>query len=242
MLETAQWTIPAPVRSELLAGVRSELPVALGVIPFGMIYGVLALAAGLPPALAQAMSAVVFAGSAQFIGVQLIGAGSPAAVLLLTTFIVNLRHLLYSASMAPHLRHLSPLWRWLLAYLLTDEAYVMTVLHYHDRQVPLTHKHWFFLGAGLTLWTVWQTSTAVGIFLGAQVPGSWSLDFTLALTFIGLVVPSLKDRPNLAAAVSAGVVAVLTYGLPYKLGLMTAALTGIIVGMALQSSMGRCQP
>jgi 4-azaleucine resistance transporter AzlC len=238
MRETA---LSADTRAELLAGVRAELPVAVGVIPFGMIFGVLGVAAGLPPALAQAMSAVIFAGSAQFIGVQLIGAGAPAAVLLLTTFIVNLRHLLYSASMAPHLRHLSPLWRWLLAYLLTDEAYVMTILHYNDRRIAPAHKHWFFLGAGLTLWLVWQASTAVGIFVGAQAPANWSLDFTLALTFIGLVVPSLVDRPNTAAALAAGVVAVLTHGLPYKLGLMAAALTGIIVGMALQSRLGRRQ-
>jgi predicted branched-subunit amino acid permease len=86
---------------------------------------------------------------------------------------------------------------------------------------------------------VWQLSTAVGIFLGAEVPGSWSLDFTLALTFIGIVVPSLKDRPVTAAALSAGVVAVLAYGLPYKLGLMAAALTGIVVGVVLENRQGK---
>jgi 4-azaleucine resistance transporter AzlC len=222
-------------RSEFLAGVKSELPITLGVVPFGMIYGVLALAAGLPPVLAQAMSAIVFAGSAQFIGAQLMSAGTPAAILWLTTFIVNLRHLLYSASVAPHLRHLSPLWRWLLAYLLTDEAYVVTILHYGNKQIPATEKHWYFLGAGLTLWCFWQASTAVGIFLGAQVPASWSLDFTLALTFIGLVVPALSDYPSAAAALSAGMVAVLAAALPYKLGLMLAAVVGIVVGMALEN-------
>ena len=227
-------------RHELASGIRAELPITLGVIPFGMIYGVLALSAGLPPPLAQATSAIVFAGSAQFIGVQLIGAGAPALVLLSTTFIVNLRHLLYSASMAPHLRHLSPLWRWLLAYLLTDEAFAVTILHYneevagnahHKAAVPTHNKHYYLLGAGLTLWSVWQASTAVGIFLGAQVPASWSLDFTLALTFIGLVVPILVNRANLGAALSAGMTAVVLAGLPFKLNLMAAALSGIIVGL-----------
>ncbi len=227
-LPTTRW-------QELRLGIKAELPVALGVIPFGMIYGVLALAGGLSPALAQAMSAIVFAGSAQFIAAQLIGAGTPPVILLLTTFVVNLRHLLYSASLAPRLNHLSPLWRWGLAYLLTDEAYAMTIMHYEDERFPLEEKHYFFLGAGLTLWTVWQVSTAVGIFLGAQVPASWSLDFTLALTFIGLVVPVLKDWPHFGAAVSAGVVALLTANLPFKLGLMVAALTGIAVGTALEN-------
>ncbi|MFQ5400438.1 MAG: AzlC family ABC transporter permease [Anaerolineae bacterium] len=235
ILDQSPTSLAAVRLAELLAGIKAELPIAVGVVPFGMIFGVLALAAGLSPALAQAMSAIVFAGSAQFIGVQLIGAGSPAAILLLTTFIVNLRHLLYSATLAPHLRHLSPLWRWLLAYLLTDEAFAVTVLHYADEDSAGSQKHWYFLGGGLTLWSFWQASTAAGIFLGAQVPDSWSLDFTLALTFIGLVVPALKDRPSAAAALSAGAAAVLTAGLPFKLELMVAAVTGIIVGVWLEN-------
>jgi len=225
--------------AELSAGIRSELPIALGVIPFGLIYGVLAMAAGLTPAQGQAMSSIVFAGSAQFIGVQLMGLGTPLSVLWLTTFVVNVRHVLYSTSLGPDMRQLPRRWRFLLAYLLTDEAYATTAVHYADKSTPLKFKHWFWLGAGLTLWTVWQVSTAVGIFLGAEVPGSWSLDFTLALTFIGIVVPNLKDRPMTAAALSAGGVAVLAYGLPYKLGLMAAALTGIGVGVVLENRQKR---
>lgn len=228
-----------PRLAELSAGIRSELPIALGVIPFGLIYGVLAMAAGLTPAQGQAMSSIVFAGSAQFIGVQLMGLGTPLSVLWLTTFVVNVRHVLYSTSLGPDMRQLPRRWRFLLAYLLTDEAYATTAVHYADKSTPLKFKHWFFLGAGSTLWTVWQISTAVGIFLGAEVPGSWSLDFTLALTFIGIVVPNLKDRPMTAAALSAGGVAVLAYGLPYKLGLMAAALTGIAVGVVLENRQKR---
>ncbi|MBP6804713.1 MAG: AzlC family ABC transporter permease [Chloroflexi bacterium] len=223
-----------PRLSELWGGVKAELPIVLGGIPFGMIYGVLALAAGLTPAQAQAMSLIVFAGSAQFIGAQMMGTGAVLPVLWLTTLVVNLRHALYSTALGSDLRHLPRRWRWLLAYLLTDEAYAMTAVHYANRQIPLTYKHWFFLGAGFIMWAEWQISTAVGIFLGAEVPASWSLDFTLALTFIGIVIPGLKERPSAAAALSAGIVAVLAYSLPYKLGLMAAALTGIVVGVVLE--------
>lgn len=229
LLQTDQWRA-------LRHGIKAELPITLGVIPFGMIYGVLAIAAGLLPSQAQAMSSIVFAGSAQFIAAELIGMGTPATILLLTTFIVNLRHMLYSASLKSHVNHLSAPWRWLLAYLLTDEAYAVTILHYDDKTQDVKHQHFFFLGAGLTLWTTWQISTAVGIFLGAQVPASWSLDFTLALTFIGLVIPVLNDRPHLGAALSAGLVAVAAAGLPFKLGLMAAALTGITVGVWLENT------
>jgi 4-azaleucine resistance transporter AzlC len=228
----------ASPRVQFLAGVRSELPIALGVIPFGLIYGVLAIGAGLPPAPALAMSSIVFAGSSQFIGQQMIGAGDPGGLIILTTFVVNLRHMLYSTSVEGYIKHLPARWKLLLAYLLTDEAYATTIVNY---QAPgdLTHKHWFFFGAGITLWSVWQTSTAAGIFLGAQVPPTWALDFTLALTFIGIVVPALADRAMLAAALSAGLVAVAAYDLPLKLGLMLAALTGIAVGLALEAWAGQ---
>jgi 4-azaleucine resistance transporter AzlC len=221
----------SPPRAQFLAGVRSELPIALGVIPFGLIFGVLAIGAGLPPGPALAMSSIVFAGSAQFIGQRMIGAGDPAALIILTTFVVNLRHMLYSTSVEGYIKHLPARWKVLLAYLLTDEAYATTIVNYQAAG-ELAHKHWFFLGAGLTLWGVWQASTAAGVFLGAQVPPAWALDFTLALTFIGIVVPALGDRAMLAAAVAAGLMAVAAFDLPLKLGLMLAALTGIGAGLA----------
>ena len=217
-------------RNEFLHGVKDELPILVGVIPFGMIYGILAISAGLSEAEAQAMSVIVFAGSAQFMLVQLAGIGTPALIMIVTGFVINLRHALYSASVAPHMRKLNPIWKAILAYLLTDEAYAVAITRY-NREDESDRKYWYFLGAGLALWTSWQISTAVGVFLGAQVPPGWSLDFTLALTFIALVVPSLRDRPSLFAAISAGVVAVLAAGLPYKLNLIVAALVGIIVGL-----------
>ncbi len=223
-------------RRELLAGIKAELPILLGVIPFGLIYGVLALDAGIPAAASQAMSSIIFAGSAQFIFTQLYAGGAPALVLIATGVVVNLRHALYSASIAPYMKHLPVRWKWILAYLLTDEAYAVAITHYRTsgsstNQVSYDDKHWFTLGAGLALWTVWQLSTSAGIFLGAQIPTSWSLDFAVALTFIALVVPVLKDRADIAAGITAGVVSILAFGLPLKLGLLVAALAGIFVGM-----------
>ena len=224
-------------RKEFFFGVRAELPILIGVVPFGMIYGVLAIGAGFPPLAAQAMSAIVFAGSAQFLATGLYAAGAPGMVIVLTTGVVNLRHALYSASIAPYTRRLSLAWKGLLAYLLTDEAYAVAITHYlaggTDAE-SIQYKHWFFLGAGLALWSAWQASTAVGILMGSVIPSSWSLDFTLALTFIALVVPNIKDWAGLLAALAAGVTAVLAAGLPYKLGLVVASLVGITVGMLVE--------
>ena len=220
----------SPSLTEFLNGIKAELPILLGVTPFGMIYGVLAANSGLSTFDAQAMSAVVFAGSSQFMLVQLAALGTPAIMMILTGFVINLRHALYSASIAPYTRHLSTAWKVVLSYLLTDEAYAVTVMRYRDPDTS-RYKHWFFLGSGLALWVCWQASTAAGIFLGAQVPPAWGLDFTLALTFIAIAVPAIKDKPSLLSALSAGVTALLTWHLPYKLGLIASALIGIGVGL-----------
>jgi 4-azaleucine resistance transporter AzlC len=216
------------------AGIRAESPLLIGVFPFGLIYGALALGARIPPAAAQMMSSIVFAGSSQFVTAQLVHDSAPGFVIVLTIGVVNLRHMLYSASIAPYIEHLPMRWKTILAYLLTDEAYAATIVHYEKDGISPT-SHWFFLGAGLALWTTWQVGSALGIFLGAVIPSSWPLDFALPLTFIAMVMPVLKDKPVVAAAVSAGTVALLAYSLPYKLGLILAALVGIFVGTLLEN-------
>jgi len=249
--------------SEFIAGVKAELPILVGVLPFGTIFGVLALDAGMPRLAAQCMSWIVFAGSAQIVMTQLVNVGAPVVVIVMTVFVVNLRHALYSASIAPYLRSLRPAWKWLLAYLLTDEAYAVSILYFQRSLPPVrepkaqtvlgtspnlamdnpevefnpgNYRHYYLLGSGLALWVTWQASTALGIYLREAVPAGWSLDFTLALTFIALVVPTLKDRASLAAALSAGMVATLAFDMPYKLGLMTAALVGIVVGLLMENT------
>ena len=220
-------------RKAFWEGVRAELPLLIGVFPFGMIYGALALNAGLSTFASQMMSSIVFAGSSQFVTAQLVHDSAPGFVIVLTIAVINLRHMLYSASLAPYLKDLSLKWKALLSYLLTDEAYAPGILKYEkDGITPFSH--WFLLGAGFSLWFVWQASTALGIFIGAEMPKDWPLDFALPLTFIAMVVPILKKRPLIAAALSAGVVALLAFHLPFKLGLILAALIGVTVGTGLE--------
>jgi 4-azaleucine resistance transporter AzlC len=223
-----------------LEGCRDELPILLGTVPFGLIFGVLAVGAGLEAWVAQSMSSVIFAGSAQFIVTGLMRDSAPGLVIVLTILVVNLRHMLYSASIAPYLKRLTLPWKLGLAYLLTDEAYAVAITRLRREQPDWQGGHWYLLGASLTLWSSWQAATAVGISIGAQVPAAWSLDFTLALTFIALVFAALKDRAgqtdlaSLAAALVAGLVAVLASGLPYRLGLMLAAALGIAAGVLVE--------
>ncbi len=218
---------------EFWSGVRGEAPILLGVVPFGLLFGALAISSHISAGAAQAMSSIIFAGSAQFIAAQLVGSGTAGLVIVLVIFVVNLRHALYSASVAPHVKHLGPGWRALLSYLLTDEAYAVTITRY-NLEGDSDHAHWYFLGAGLTLWTSWQISTAAGIFIGAQIPASWPLGFILPLTFIALVVPALKDKAGVAAALVAAAVGLLAFGLPYKTGLLLAAFIGILTGLLVE--------
>jgi len=216
-------------------GLRSVMPLLLGVAPFGVIYGVVALQSGIPPLAAMAMSSIVFAGSAQFLLAQLVGAGAPLLVAAGAVGLVNLRHVLYSASVAPVLAHLPRRWKILLAYLLTDEAYAAAIPHLlaDGADSPASRSHWILFGSGFGLWAGWQVATLAGVLIGAQLPSNLGLDFALPLTFIAIVVPMIDNRALLAAALAAGAVAVMLATLPYKVGLFLAALAGLAVGAAL---------
>ncbi|WP_198470094.1 AzlC family ABC transporter permease [Acetomicrobium sp. S15 = DSM 107314] len=217
-----------------LEGVRDETPLLFAVVPFGVIYGITALEAGLTKLQTQLMSCMIFGGSSQFAASKLFAEAAPWSVIVLTVAIINLRHLLYSASVAPYLQELSFGWKALLAYLLTDEAYAVTINHYQKQQEH-SYGHLYFLGAGIALWISWQLSTAVGITLGKMLPPKWPLDFFLPLTFIAILVPTLKSHSSVIVALVAGVSSLLLYELPYKLGPIAAALIGIMSGFVLEA-------
>jgi 4-azaleucine resistance transporter AzlC len=201
------------------------------------VFGALAVQAGLTVLEAQGFSFFIFAGSAQFIAVGMVQAAAPAVLIVATIFVVNLRHALYSASLAPYLAHLPRRWKIALSWLLTDEAFAMASLRY--RKLDNRLAHWYTLGTGVTLWAAWQLSTLGGILLGTQIPASWGLDFALPLTFIALLVMSIDDRPGLVAALSAAVTAVFLFALPFRLGILAAAGVGILCGLAAQGLQGR---
>ena len=233
--------------SEFLAGCRDEAPLQLGVVPFGMLYAIAALAVGMPAWLAQLSSALVFAGSAQLAIVQMLSAAAGALPTGLTAGLLNLRHVLYSASVAEYVRHLPRRWRLLLAYLLTDEAYAVAILRYQRQAAAFRTapgdampdksmadlRHWYFLGCGFTLWACWQLSTAAGLIFGARIPLEWDIDFAVPLTFLALLTLLLRERASQAAALAAGLGVLAFAALPHKLGLVTAILLGLVVGFGV---------
>jgi 4-azaleucine resistance transporter AzlC len=222
-------------RSEFGDGFRAILPLLIGSIPFAIIFGAVAVTSGLSPLAAAAMSAIVFAGSAQFVGVGMIAAGANVWVIILTTLIVNLRHVLYAATLAPHLKHLSQRWLLPLGFSLTDESFVVSIQRY-NRDDGSPFKHWFHLGTSLSLYINWQIATWVGLWAGRAIPNpaAWGLDFAFPATFIGMLVPLVVSRAIVACVICAGIATIVFHGLPNKLGLIVAALCGVAAGMVVE--------
>jgi 4-azaleucine resistance transporter AzlC len=226
-------------RSEFIAGFKATIPLEVGAIPFGIIYGALAVTSGLSPAAAMGMSLFVFAGSSQFIAAGLVANGTGIGIIVLTTFFVNLRHALYSTTLAPHMKHLSQKWLLPLGFWLTDESFVVAANRYGEED-DSPHKHWFFLGSAVTMYANWQLCTLIGIVAGQAIPDplSWGLDFAMVVTFLGMVIPMVKNRATLAAVIVSATVAVVGNGLPNMMGLILAALAGVAVGVILDGKVG----
>lgn len=227
-------------RQEFFQGAKANIPMIVGAIPFGIIFGTLAESSGLSMWSALAMSLIVFAGSSQFIALGLLSAGAAIPVIIATTFVVNLRHLLYAANLVPKVKHLPQRWRVPMAFFLTDETFATCTARYQTGN-DLTLAHWFYLGAALAMYFNWVLCTAIGISLGEFFPdiGNWGLDFAMSVTFIGIIMPYLKDRPMWAAVIVAGLMAIATADFPHKLGLMVAAICGLAVGMSLHLMLKR---
>lgn len=221
--------------SEFWSGARDTIPVVVGAIPFGIIFGALAINAGLSVAATLGMSLFVFAGSSQFVAAGLLSQGAGIVVIVLTTFVVNLRHALYSASLGPYVSRLPQRWLLPLGFWLTDETYAVVVQRYARADDSL-HKHWYHLGSSVLMYANWLLCTVIGMVAGTQLQGmaNWGLEFAMVVTFIGIVVPLLKNLPMILCAVVAGAIAFLLREWPNQIGLMLGALAGIVVAMLVE--------
>ena len=216
-------------KSEFWSGVRDEVPLIFGVAPFGLVFGVLGIESGLTPLQTIMLSSILFGGASQIVFVQLWAAGVPALIVGGSVCVINVRHVLYSASVAAYLRPLPLRWRILLGYLLTDEAYAISIKRFRH-EPPGPNQHFHLLGSGLLLWTSWQFATIFGVLVGGTIPESWSLSFAIPLTFIAVVAPILKTRADLAAVITAASISIIGQPLPWNSWLIIAAIGGILAG------------
>ncbi|MEN1759206.1 AzlC family ABC transporter permease [Anoxynatronum sibiricum] len=218
--------------SSMLRGAQTMLPVLLGIIPFAMITGITAVNTGVSPGMTMFMSLFIFAGAAQLAVLQLIHTGASSLVILYTAIIINFRFMIYSLSIAPYFKKEPFGWKVLLSHLMTDQSYAMSLAHFIND--PDENPRWFYLGASLIMWAVWQTFTFVGIMLGAVIPSHLGLDFAIPLTFIAVLMKSVNDMPVVAAVVTGGFVAVIAAPIPMNGGLILAAISGIAAGALVE--------
>ncbi len=225
-----------PRLREIAAGFKDTIPLLLGAAPFGVVFGAVGLTSGLTPAAVMGFSLFVFAGSAQFVAAGLVAQGVSLPLIVLTTFVVNLRHALYATSLGPYLKKLPQRWLLPLAFWLTDETYAVTIRRF-QQEPDNPHRRWYQLASSVSMYLNWQFWTAVGLFAGTKLRGlsEWGLDFAMAVTFIGIVVPLVRSLPMLLCAVVAGAAAVLLKGLPSNLGLLVAALAAMAAGILAET-------
>ncbi len=229
---------PTPVaRAAFLDGLRDLAPLNLGTVPFGLIVGVAAAASRMGALAGWSTSPIIFGGSAQVVTIDLYDTGAAAIVIIATALVVNARHVMYSAVLAPWFRPFPASWRYGLAYLMTDQLFATAVTRWQGPEgvnYDAVYHRWYFLGGGLCLWLPWQIASAVGAVLGTQVPAEWSLDFAIPMVFLVLLILAVHDRPGVVAAVVGGGVALVARDVPLNLGLVLATVAGILAGLVAE--------
>ncbi|HEX6256357.1 MAG TPA: AzlC family ABC transporter permease [Euzebyales bacterium] len=218
------------------AGAVAVSPIVVGVVPFGLIAGAAAVERGLTAADAMALSVGIFAGAAQLAVIEVLGTGGSILVAVFTALVVNLRMMMYSASLSPWLAHEPVARRGIAAYVLTDQAYAVSLARYtdpDDEELRAADRLPFYLGAGATLWFTWQVCTITGAVAGGGIPDGVPLGFVIPLVFLTLLPPAVSDRPTVVAAIVGAAVATVGAAWPANLGMLTGAVCGIVAGSVI---------
>lgn len=222
-------------RSQFWQGARHGAPFLLVLMPFSLLYGVVATEAGLNLAQVMAFSMLVIAGAAQFATLQLMTENAPVAIAIAAGLAVNLRMAMYSAALAPHLGA-APLWkRALVAYLTVDQSYALSAAKFEaEPDRPLSQKLAYFFGIVVPVVPLWYMGTLLGALIGSAIPPEYALDFALPITFLALIAPALRTLAHVAAAGTSVLLGLLLAFLPYNSGLLFAALAAMIVGAQVE--------
>ena len=216
----------------LKKGFLDVIPLTIPVIPFGIIYGVIAIEIGLSPIVAFCMSFIIFAGSSQIAFVQLFSAGASSLVMIGSVAVINSRHFLYGAVLSQYLNKLNCYWKILLGYLMTDQAFSVS-FSYFKKNYKKKNAHFHMLGSGFTLWFLWQLSTLAGIVLGNIIPEQLGLTFAIPLTFLSLIISELRKKDHLIVIAVSGLASLTLYDFPLKIYIIISAFLALGVSYIL---------
>ena len=221
-------------------GVRAGLPFILVIVPFGIVFGVVATEAGLNLSQTMGFSILVIAGAAQFTALQLMVENAPVLIVLATSLAVNLRMAMYSASLAPHLGPVSWWQRAVVSYFMVDQAYAASILKYDDTpDMTPRQKLAYYMGVITPVCPLWYVATYGGAVLGDVIPAGLPIDFAVPITFLALIVPMLRSVAHVVAAL-VSIIGVLVFSfVPFNLGLLLAALLAMVAGAEVERRMAR---
>lgn len=215
-----------------IKGILDILPLMIPVVPFGIIYGVIGVEIGFSPMEVFAMSFVIFAGSSQIAFAQLFATGASPLVMICSVAVINSRHILYGAVLSEYLGKLTLTWKIILSYLMADQAFSVSSA-YFKKNVKNKNFHFHMLGSGLTLWSLWQLSTLIGIVLGNIVPAQLGLEFAIPLTFFSLILSELRKLDHVIIILISGICSVLTYNFPFKIYIIFSAIFSLTISIII---------
>ena len=211
-----------------LKGIVDVSPLMIPVIPFGLIFGILAIDIGFSPLATMGMSLIIFGGASQIVLLQLFSGGASSLVIISSVGAVNSRHLLYGAVVSEHVSDLKLIWKIIISYFLIDQAFARSNEYFKKNDDK--NKYFHLIGGGVTCWVIWQITTFLGIILGAAIPEKLGLSFAVPLTFLALLVNDFRKLLNVIVIIISGFVATLGYNfIPYKAYVIVAALTGLLI-------------
>ena len=213
-----------------LKGIVDVSPLMIPVVPFGLIFGILAIDVGFSPLATMGMSLIIFGGASQIVLLQLFSGGASSLVIISSVGAVNSRHLLYGAVVSEHVSDLKLIWKIIISYFLIDQAFARSNDYFKENNDK--NKYFHLIGGGVTCWVIWQTTTFLGIILGAAIPEKLGLSFAVPLTFLALLINDFRKLINIFVIVTSGLVATLGYNfIPYKAYVIVAALIGLLVAI-----------
>jgi|TARA_B100001971_G_scaffold18582_1_gene14472 4-azaleucine resistance transporter AzlC len=204
------------------------LPLLIPVVPFGIIFGAIGIELGFGPYVTYATSIIIFSGASQIVFFQLLSAGASSIVAITSSSVISTRHLLYGAVMNQYLSNLSIYWKIGLSYILTDQAFAVSN-EYFKKNKKDKFKHYYLLGAGVTLWITWQITTVIGILLGSIVPEELGLTFTIPLTFLALLINYFRKIDHVIVIIASGVLSIIMYDAPFKSYIIFSSLISLLI-------------
>ena len=210
-----------------LKGIIDVSPLMIPVVPFGLIFGVLAVDVGFTPIETMCMSLIIFRGASQIVLLQLFSGGASSLVIISSVGAVNSRHLLYGAVVSEHLSDLKLIWKIIISYFLIDQAFARSNEYFKKNKD--NNKYFHLVGGGASCWIIWQSTTFLGIILGAAIPEKLGLSFAIPLTFLALLIDDLRKFINIVVIIISGFVATFGYNIiPFKAYVIVAAFIGLI--------------